>query len=38
MVGTLRLSRALVDLQLADIILEQGIQSALPLLDIESHR
>jgi hypothetical protein len=29
MVGTLQLSRALADRQLADVILEQGIQSAL---------
>ncbi|MCW6005163.1 TetR/AcrR family transcriptional regulator [Micromonospora sp. CPCC 205371] len=33
MVGTLQLSRALADRQLADALLEQGIQSALTLLD-----
>ena len=33
MVGTLQLSRALADRQLADEILEQGIQNALTLLD-----
>ena len=32
MVGTLQLSRALADQQLADVVLEQGIQSALTLL------
>ena len=32
MVGTLQLSRALADRQLADAILEQGIQNALALL------
>jgi TetR/AcrR family transcriptional repressor of nem operon len=36
MVGTLQLSRALVDRQLADVILEQGIQSALTLLAAEA--
>ena len=35
MVGTLQLSRALADRQLADEVLEQGIQSALKLLDAE---
>ena len=35
MVGTLQLSRALTDRQLADAVLEQGIQSALRLLDTE---
>jgi AcrR family transcriptional regulator len=35
MVGTLQLSRALVDRQLADIVLEQGIRSALALLRAE---
>jgi TetR/AcrR family transcriptional regulator, transcriptional repressor for nem operon len=33
MVGTLELSRALADRQLADEVLEQGIQTALALLD-----
>ena len=32
MVGTLQLSRALADRQLADEVLEQGIQNALALL------
>jgi hypothetical protein len=32
MVGTLQLSRALADRQLADAILEQGTQNALALL------
>ena len=35
MVGTLQLSRALADRQLADEVLEQGIQNALALLDAE---
>jgi TetR/AcrR family transcriptional repressor of nem operon len=35
MVGTLQLSRALADRQLADAVLEQGIQSALALLDVD---
>jgi hypothetical protein len=38
MVGTLQLSRALVDRQLADVVLERGIQSALTLLDAEGRR
>ena len=38
MVGTLQLSRALVDQQLADVVLEQGIQSALTLLGAEDQR
>lgn len=38
MVGTLQLSRALADRQLADALLEQGIQSALTLLDAEAQR
>ena len=38
MVGTLQLSRALVDQQLADVVLEQGIQSALALLGTEDRR
>jgi len=38
MVGTLQLSRALVDRQLADVVLEQGIQSALTLLGTEDRR
>ena len=33
MVGTLQLSRALADPQLADDILEQGIRNALAVLD-----
>ena len=35
MAGTLQLSRALADRQLADDVLEQGIQNALALLDAE---
>ena len=35
MVGTLQLSRALADRQLADEVLEQGVQNALALLDAE---
>jgi hypothetical protein len=35
MVGTLQLSRALADRQLADEVLEQGIQNALALLGPE---
>jgi TetR/AcrR family transcriptional repressor of nem operon len=35
MVGTLQLSRALADSQLADAVLEQGIHNALALLDAE---
>jgi TetR/AcrR family transcriptional regulator, transcriptional repressor for nem operon len=38
MVGTLQLSRALVDEQLADTVLEQSIRSALTLLDVEGRR
>ena len=38
MVGTLQLSRALVDRQLADALLEQGIRSALTLLGAERRR
>lgn len=38
MVGTLQLSRALVDRQLADVVLEQGIQNALTLLGTEGRR
>jgi TetR/AcrR family transcriptional regulator, transcriptional repressor for nem operon len=38
MVGTLQLSRALADPQLADEILEQGIQNALALLGAEQQR
>ena len=37
MAGTLQLSRALADRQLADDLLEQGIQNALALLDAEQH-
>ena len=33
MVGTLQLSRAIADVQLADAILEQGIRTALALID-----
>ena len=35
LVGTLQLSRALADRQLADEVLEQGIQNALALLGVE---
>ena len=35
--GTLQLSRALTDRQLADDLLEQGIRNALALLDAEEH-
>jgi len=35
MVGTLQLSRALADRELADEVLEQGIQNILALLDAE---
>jgi TetR/AcrR family transcriptional regulator, transcriptional repressor for nem operon len=38
MVGTLQLSRALADRQLADQVLEQGIHNALTLLDAEQQR
>jgi TetR/AcrR family transcriptional regulator, transcriptional repressor for nem operon len=38
MVGTLQLSRALADRQLADEVLEQGIQNALTLLDATQQR
>jgi TetR/AcrR family transcriptional regulator, transcriptional repressor for nem operon len=34
LIGTLQLSRALADRQLADAVLDQGIQNALALLDI----
>jgi hypothetical protein len=34
MVGTLEVSRALADRQLADEVLEQGIQNALALLGV----
>ena len=37
MVGTLQLSRALADRQLADEVLEQGIQNALARLSSEHH-
>jgi AcrR family transcriptional regulator len=37
MIGTLQLSRALADRQLADDILEQGIRNALAALDIPQH-
>jgi TetR/AcrR family transcriptional regulator, transcriptional repressor for nem operon len=38
MVGTLQLSRALADRQLADQVLDQGIHNALTLLDAEQQR
>jgi TetR/AcrR family transcriptional regulator, transcriptional repressor for nem operon len=38
MVGTLQLSRALADRQLADAVLEQGIHNALTLLNAEQQR
>jgi TetR/AcrR family transcriptional regulator, transcriptional repressor for nem operon len=38
LVGTVQLSRALADQQLADLVLEQGIQSALRLLGAEGRR
>ena len=38
MVGTLQLSRALVDRQLADMLLEEGIRSALALLAADVSR
>jgi hypothetical protein len=38
MVGTLQLSRALADRQLAGVVLEQGIQGALTLLGAEGRR
>lgn len=38
MVGTLQLSRALADQQLADTVLEQGIQNALTLLGTEDRQ
>jgi TetR/AcrR family transcriptional regulator, transcriptional repressor for nem operon len=38
MVGTLQLSRALADRQLADAVLEQGSHNALALLDAEQQR
>jgi AcrR family transcriptional regulator len=37
MAGTLQLSRALTDPQLADQLLQQGIRNALALLDAEEH-
>jgi AcrR family transcriptional regulator len=37
LVGTLQLSRALTDRQLADELLEQGIRNALALVDAEQH-
>ena len=36
MVGTLQLSRSLADRQLADAVLEQGLQNALALLGAEA--
>jgi hypothetical protein len=38
MVGTLQLSRALDDRQLADQVLEQGVHNALALLNAEQQR
>jgi AcrR family transcriptional regulator len=38
LVGTLQLSRALADRQLADQVLDQGIHNALALLDAEQQR
>jgi TetR/AcrR family transcriptional regulator, transcriptional repressor for nem operon len=38
MVGTLQLSRALADRQLADEVLEQGVQNALALLGATQQR
>ena len=38
MVGTLQLSRALADRQLADAVLDQGLQNALALLDATQQR
>jgi hypothetical protein len=38
MAGTLQLSRALADTQLADEILEQGLQNALTLLGAGQQR
>ena len=38
MVGTLQVSRALADQELADAVLEQGIQNALALLLDAEHR
>ena len=38
MVGTLQLSRALADRQLADQVLDQGIHNALTLLNAEQQR
>ena len=37
MVGTLQLSRALADRDLADAVLERGIQNALALLLVAEH-
>lgn len=37
MAGTLQISRALTDRQLADQLLEQGIRNALALIDAEQH-
>ena len=38
MIGTLQLSRALADRQLADEVLEQGLQNALTLLGAGQQR
>jgi hypothetical protein len=38
MFGVLRLSRALADRRLADVLLDQGIQDALTLLGLERPR
>jgi len=37
MLGTLQLSRALADRDLADTVLQQGVQNALALLGGEPH-
>jgi TetR/AcrR family transcriptional repressor of nem operon len=37
MVGTVQLSRALADRQLADAVLEQGIKNALALFGVAQH-
>jgi len=38
MVGTLQISRALADAELADEVLAQGIENALALLDRDARR
>jgi hypothetical protein len=37
LIGTMQLSRALADRQLADEVLEQGIKNALTLMDHDEH-